>query len=235
MSILNFSKNTVPELSISAGADDEVSYIHQFGFTDGIASSDTPVSIHPSHSLYPFLTSASQLTLASTLSDSNNVTVYGLDANYDMINEVVTLNGTTGVLTTQSFLRVHSIVCDTTNTGTVTAKVGVDTLAEIRPNQLKSLMAVYTVPRGYTGFIMGVDASVNKGHDAVIDMYARASGDFKIQFTSDVYQSAYSYRPAIPIKLPQMTDIDFRVSGVENSNTRVACGFELVLDKCLNY
>ena len=235
MSILNFSKNTVPALSISAGADDEVSYVHQFGFTDGIASSDTPVSIHPSHSLYPFLTSASQLTLASTLSDTNNVTVYGLDANYDMIDEVVTLNGVTGVLTTQSFLRVHSIVCNTTNTGVITAKVGADTLAEIRPNQLKSLMAVYTVPKGYTAFIMGVDASVNKGHDAVVDMYARASGDFKIQFTSDVYQSAYSYRPAIPIKLPEMTDIDFRVSGVENSNTRVACGFELVLDKCLNY
>lgn len=235
MSILNFSKNTVPALSISAGADDEVSYVHQFGFTDGVGSSDTPVSIQPSRVLYPFLTSASQLTLASTLSDTNNVTVYGLDANYDMIDEVVTLNGVTGVLTTQYFLRVYSIVCDTVNAGTITAKVGADTLAEIRPNQLKSLMAVYTVPKGYTAFMMGVDASVNKGHDAVIDMYARASGDFKIQFTSDVYQSAYSYRPAIPIKLPQMTDIDFRVSHVENSNTRVACGFELVLDECLNY
>jgi hypothetical protein len=235
MSILNFRENTVPALSISAGADDEVSYIHQFGFTDGIGSADTPVSIHSSRTLYPFLTSASQLTLASTLGDTNNVTVYGLDANYDMIDEVVTLNGVTGVLTSQSFLRVHSIVCDTTNTGAITAKVGSSILAEIRPNQLKSLMAVYTVPRGYTAFMMGVDVSVNKGHDAIVNMYARASGDFKIQFTSDVYQSAYSYRPAIPIRLPQTTDIDFRISDVENSNTRVACGFELVLDKCLNY
>ena len=209
---------------------------HVFGYVDNVTSSSVPESITPQGGLYPFPETASQISLVSTASDTMTVTIRGLDANYNLASESVTLNGITPVSTTGSYIRVYGISTDAINAGVITASISSDVLAQIAVGDSNSLLAVHTIPRGYTGYLVGVDVSVNKGHDAMVSMYARAGGDnFKIQFTSDVYESAYSYRPLVPIKLPEMTDIDFRVTGVENSGTRVACGFELVLDKCLNY
>lgn len=235
MSVINFTKNTLPFLSIATGMDDEVKPVHVFGFVDGIGSSDVPSSIYNGGGLYPFVSSASQLSLVSTASDTMSATVKGLDSNYDEIEETVTLTGTTAVSTTQSFLRVHSLSTSDTNAGVITASIGSDVLGKIEVGSANSLMAVYTVPRGCTAYLTGLDVSVNKGHDAQVSMFTGNGSFSQVQFTSDVYESAYSYRPCNPIKLPQMTDIDFRVVFVENSNTRVACGFEMVVDKCLNY
>ena len=236
MSVIDLNKSTIPYLTISTGRYADLTSAHVFGYVDEVTSSSVPESISSQGGLYPFLSSASQLSIVSTANDTMDVTIKGLDSNHDEITETITLTGTTVVTTTTLFLRVYNMMTSANNVGDITASVGADVLAEIEAGESNSLMAVYTIPRGYTGYLVAVDVSVNKGHDAIVSMYARATGDnFKVQYTSDVYESAYSYKPVTPIKLPEMTDIDFRVTGVENSNTRVACGFELVLDRCLNY
>lgn len=236
MSVIDLSKNTIPYMTIATGRHQDLTSAHVFGYIDNVTSSSVPESITPQGGLYPFPETASQISLVSTDSDTMTVTIRGLDANYNLASESVTLNGITPVSTTGYYIRVYGISTDVINAGVITASISSDVLAQIAVGDSNSLLAVHTIPRGYTGYLVGVDVSVNKGHDAMVSMYVRASNDnFKIQFTSDIYESAYSYRPVTPIKLPEVTDIDFRVTGVENSGTRVACGFELVLDKCLNY
>ena len=235
MSVFNLSNTNIPYLAIATGQDEELDVIHKFGYVHSVGSNDTPVSICSHGGLYHWLESASQLTVVSTSSDTMSMTIKGLDSNYDSLEEVVTLNGTTSVTTVDTFMRVYRMYVDADNAGTITAKVGSDIIAQIDAGESQTLMSVYTVPRGYTAYLMGMDISVNKSKDAQVKMYARDNGNFRIKHVAEIYQNQYNYKPNIPMKLNEMTDIDFRVTEVENSNTRVSCNFELVLDKCLNY
>lgn len=110
---------------------------------------------------------AMQLSSGSTAdaaagTGARTVRIYGLDANYKVIYEDVTLNGQTGVLTTKTFLFVFAIVCLTFGTGKVNAGViyasptgttltsGVPTaasiLVQVPAGWLESGNGSYTVP-----------------------------------------------------------------------------------------
>jgi hypothetical protein len=64
--------------------------------------------------------SASVLTFVSDTADTATIRVQGLDGSSVMVQETVTLNGTTPVLTTASFTQVMSLSKSATTTGQVT-------------------------------------------------------------------------------------------------------------------
>ena len=120
MSVIDLSKNTVPYMTIATGRHQDLTSAHVFGYVDNVTSSSVPESITPQGGLYPFPETASQISLVSTASDTMTVTVRGLDANYNLASESVTLNGITPVSTTGSYIRVYGISTDVINTGVVT-------------------------------------------------------------------------------------------------------------------
>ena len=109
---------------------------------------------------YTFPAAAGQMLLWSSSASDTAVLIRinGLDANYAMISEDLLLtNGTTGVTTVKSYLRITNItVIDGVN------PVGVISLgnsgktaeyAKIAINAGTSSMTVYTVPAGYTFYL----------------------------------------------------------------------------------
>lgn len=113
------------------------------------------------------LTTATTLSIVSTSTDddnggtgTNSLVIYGIDSNRDEVIEVVTLNGTTPVVTTSTWLgtnRLAMFLCGTgkTNAGiiTVTAVTGGSTMAQMPTGGGVSQQCIFHIPRNYQ-FIM---------------------------------------------------------------------------------
>jgi hypothetical protein len=97
--------------------------------------------------------------------DTGARTVYieGLDSNHDVISEIKTLEGTTNVPTTSSYLRVNRFLVLTagstgTNEGTLTATAQVDgtVSAQIGAGKGQANQFIYTVPNEKKAVLMSV-------------------------------------------------------------------------------
>ena len=94
-------------------------------FGHNLACGATEETIWGLSSLYVYLTSAERLKVSSSLAGTDKpastgawtVLIYGLDANYRLIEETVTLLNPGPVTTIQSFLRVCDLQVMTAGTG----------------------------------------------------------------------------------------------------------------------
>lgn len=95
-------------------------------------------------------------------SGARTVTVTGVDGNYAVVSEVISMNGQTGVATTNSYLAINSMSVTTAGAGGVNAGViyiGTGTITAGVPAVVDGLIAIgrnisqgsaYTVPAGKT-------------------------------------------------------------------------------------
>ena len=104
-------------------------FVHLFGFNETIGTGFEHIG---NGFNAPYAWPGSALTMSvvsSSASDTGQVLISGLDANYESIFDVVTLNGTTPVTTTNQFFRITSgtgnpnkdlvsSACTITSTGT---------------------------------------------------------------------------------------------------------------------
>ena len=93
-------------------------------------------------------------------------------------------------------------------------------------------MAVYTVPKGKTAYIMQGTMSVAGSADATGDMFVRYFGQnaFRVGHSFEVTGNGgqYLYSFSIPIKIPEKSDIDVRAA-VRSNNARITAAFDIVL------
>ena len=144
------------ELQVSRGQIPGHYRVHKFGFNALI--NETEETIWDVGALYAYPSAAVKMTATSTDGANDEdvqVTIQGLDADYNQISETVTLewqrhSGDQFFLLAcvQSLYRRFGAIVGTiniTNTGTTYARI---TLGE---NQ--TLMCVWTVPAGYTAYL----------------------------------------------------------------------------------
>ncbi len=158
-----------PALALAMGAVLGASTINKFGASD--VAADTPTDIWDGVATYAFPTTA-LITHVSQTTDQvalrgGLVNVQGLDANWEAVTQIVTLDAadtTTPVALATPLIRcfraliMGSVACDSTvrvhNAGET-----VD-YAVITVGHNQTLMAVYTVPAGKTAFMAGYYVSV---------------------------------------------------------------------------
>lgn len=185
----------------------------------------------------------SNLVTAQTLylkSSTNNATdrgmsilIDGLDSNYNNQTEVLTLNGTnstTAVASTKQFLRIHSIMCNgtDTNVGDITTHVtsGTGTIvSKLSAGRGRAQAGVYTVPAGYTGYLFKGDASSTAA--TVVNFMGRYFGKaFMVLHVAIVDNSTYIYDFPFPLQLPEKTDI---YTVIESGSGKTAVNYEILL------
>jgi hypothetical protein len=227
-------------LGLAKGQFDDVTSVHKFGANFDIDNTSEPETVWTAGGLYPWSSLATAQTLyclSDSASDTSTLTIQGLDSDYNLLTETVTLTGTTAVTTTNQFIRVFRMSYNggASNVGTVTARVtsGSGTIvAQIDEEFSETLMCVYTIPAGYTGYLLCGDASVQKNKDVQIKFFVRQFGQsFKIAHMAEVFERTYRYDFPIPMKLPEKTDLEVRADNVESNNTRLTANFDLILDK----
>jgi len=229
-------------LAIAKGESNGYSFVHKFGANFDVDNNSEPETVWTGGGLYPWSALNVSKTLYILSNDSNEegtVELQGLDEDYNVVTETVTLNGSTAVTTLNTFLRVYRMIYIDDgggNVGVITARVDSPSgtvVAQIEGVLSQTLMCVYTVPAGYTAYMMALDFSVQKNKDAQVLMMQRTfnTNNFRIAHMAEVYESTYRYDFPIPLPLPEKTDLELRTDNVETNNTRVTSNFTAVLIK----
>lgn len=224
-------------IQIASGRVLKTSSIHKFGATNAMSQNQTGTVWDVDDTLYPWssLSSATQLTVPAVNAADNGhvISLQGLDANYNIIDEDVTVSSTGSVTTSQSFIRVYRAFDKTgTNTANIDFQVSGTTVLCITAGKGQTLMAIYTVPAGYTAYIMQGTCTVQAGADATGEMFVRYFGQdsFRVGHSFEVSGTGgqYFYPFATPIRIPEKSDIDVRAR-VRSNNARITAAFDMVL------
>ena len=162
-----------------------------FGYTSGIGDTTTPQTVweganNATQNNYVFPTVSAQFTLVSSNSaDTGVVFVGGLDINFNIVSEYITLTGTTPVTTVNSYYRLNTLYYTSgANVGTIKATQGSTTVyGYINPGVGQSQMAVYTVPNGYTFYETYIQANSTLASQAVLFQEQRV---YNIQSTRSI-------------------------------------------------
>lgn len=168
---------------------------------------------------YVYLPTAQTLRVwSSSASDTNlYVLINGLDASYNPISETVHLtNGTTGVLTTQSFFRVQNMNLTTSTSNVGNISIGKSdksiTSATIMPDAGRSQMCVYTVPAGYTFYLTQANILTNQvgSQTALYRSYTKDVNGVTNSIIIFPFVQTYNSRKVCPRPYTEKTDIQWQ-------------------------
>jgi hypothetical protein len=223
-------------LDVARDAISNSKIVHKFGANFDIDQATDPESVWSGGGLYPWAALATAQTiycLSTSASDTAVLTIEGLDSSYHEISETVTLTGTSAVTTTNAFIRVFRMAYeDGANAGDITARTlsaSGTVVAQINVGYAQTLMAVYTIPAGHTGYLVALDSTIDSNKNAQIQMYHRLTGKpFRIAHIAET-SGHYRYDFHAPLRIPEKTDIDIRIDNVSGNDSRVTANFDLVL------
>ncbi len=182
-------------------------------------------------------------------SGARQVTIKGLDSDFNPISEEITLDGVTPVLTTKQFRRINNMKCDkfgsgNTNAGEITATAqAINTVtAQVCAGLGQSLMAIFCIPENTTGYMTQyygtVDRTTGAPTKAAITLLSRENAgtltagfivenNLVAQFdgNTDVPRRFEPFK-----KFPAKTDIKLQCVASSN-NTGISAGFDVILIK----
>ena len=226
------------KIKISRGMVKGASFIHKFGAVPSLSTNTTGTVWDKNDTVYPWASWATAGIInvdSSSASDINkSITVVGLDANYNQISETITLTTQTNNNSSNSFIRIfRAFVSDgETNVGQISVQRDTTDVAIITAGYGQTLMAVYTVPAGYTGYLYKGTCSAQSGADGTGNMFVRYFGQssFRIGHSFEVSGAGgqYVYDFSFPIPIPEKSDIDVRIT-TRSNNGRYTAAFDLLL------
>lgn len=228
-------------LNIARGLVKGTSFIHKFGAVQAMSQNTTGTIWDVNDTIYPWASwdTAGTITVETTSSSDigKHITVVGLDANFDQVSETITIAALTGNAGTTSFKRIfraYVVNGSTNNVGVISVKKSGVTVAAIQATKAQTLMAVYTVPAGYTGYLLHGVCTAQAGADATGDMFIRYFGNqaFRVGHSFEVSGTGgqYDYKFGIPIPVPEKSDIDVRIA-TRTNNGRYTAAFDMILVK----
>jgi hypothetical protein len=239
------------ELQVSRGQIQGHSIVTVSGYNSDVDSAAYEMITPIGNLAYP--AAALQMTVSSSSANdasagtgARTVLIIGLDANYNVISESVTLNGQTAVTMTASFFRVNSMLVTTAGTSLANEGiiyVGTGTVTSGVPATVYNLISIgfntatssqYTIPAGYTGYL--VTARIGLAQDAgttLITARTRFIGTNGIAITGPLIVTNNGISTLdfpYPIALAEKTRIQGEAIGGADNN-EAAGFFELVLIK----
>ena len=198
------------------------SLINKFGFNDAVDSTLAPVA---DGAVYQTPTSATALEVVSSSTDdaaagtgARTVIIEGLDANFNLQEETVSMNGTTAVDLANTYTRVFRMYVGDSGTyatqsagshaGTITLRVdgAGATWATIGLSAGgfpvgQTEIGCYTIAAGYTGYLISLDTQIESGKTPNVLWFRRTN--------ADVVSAPYD-----PIRLFYRTNISGGVNSV---------------------
>jgi len=223
------------ELQVSRG---QISYhtpLFKYGYNPLIINVNE--TIWDGGGIYNYPSSAAALDVLSSVAGTDSGitgTVFGLDTNYQEIQEDFTLDASGEYTTTAEFLRVYRayITGSSSPTGNITFKIGATLHAQITAGENQTLMAVYTVPAGKTLYVTrgiathGTDTS---GAFMTVRFVTEYGSIFRTATKIDLIGNHIDFPFDQPLKITEKTDLEVRAICSKNQNNAIAATFEGVL------
>jgi hypothetical protein len=230
--------------------------IHKFGHNSDLGTAIEDV--WAAGGVHSFLTAATLLEVVSddvndtsAGSGARTVTLEGLDGDFKEITETVSMNGTSAVATTQSFIRIHRAYVATNGTygtgsagditvrvvsaGATQAIIQETTFDAVAWDYGQSQIARYTVPAGKFAFLSHVHVGCESNKRADFALFQRQGADVvaapftpqRVIETFDGVSGDIEFTFDAPIILPAKTDIFMMARLSSGSNGRVTTSFEV--------
>lgn len=180
---------------------------------------------------YPANAVAMTVTSAAGATDAGiEVTVLGLDTNYDEQSETVTLNASGTATTTKQFLRINRAYVSNGSEPTANINIsnGGTNYAIIRFPFNTTQMAVYTVPRRKRAYLVYAGISLEKSKEVVAKFMTRSPGGIFITGGIVGTTSSYSRQWIIPPVIPQKTDIEIRA--LAGATTSISAAMQFIVE-----
>ena len=221
-------------LNVSRGLVKGAKHVHKFGAVLAMSQSTTGTVWDKNDTVYPwsaFNGSNTVVVTANTADDGKSITIVGLDSSYNEQEETVTI-ATGTATTTKQFIRVFRAYSSANNANTISMAVSGTEVARITTGKAQTLMAVYTIPAGKTGYLYKGACSAQASADGTGDMFVRYFGQtsFRVGHSFEVSGAGgpYVYDFACPIAIPEKSDIDVRIT-TRSNNGRYTAAFDLIL------
>lgn len=242
------------ELQVSRGQIPAHYPQFKFGFNPDVDNATE--TVWAEGGLYYHPVSATQMTVSSSSDDdtanegdgARTVELFGLDADYNEISETILLDGTSAVTTTKSFLRINRGIIRSAGdnevasgtiyvgTGTVTLGKPANVYLSIKPADGQTLMALWTVPAGYTAHLLKTDitvATTQNNKYATITVLAKPFGEvFQVKDKIVLSEGSHTQSYNIPLSFAEKTDIEVRCVGDSSgADIAVSAGLDIVYIK----
>jgi hypothetical protein len=217
-------------ISIAEGIAEGFSHINKFGYRDTIPN--TFQTIWDGSTDYVYSAAAPVNAVADNTGSDNNgtVEVQGLDQNYALATETLTIGGAASVTQFARVFRARMIIATTgpTNVDHIRIQNGGVNEAIINPGAGQTLMALYTIPAGKTGYLLKINGSIDANNDALFRLYTRPFGEsFNVKGQFGVFASGFNYDYPVPLKLEEKTDIE--VKALSQNNVGGGAIFDIIL------
>lgn len=246
-------------LAISRGEVSGTNFVHKFGNSPDFDTTDGLVTIWDgaddgeiNQMQYVYSTTNDIDSLISdNSSDTQVYEIQGLGANYEQIIQNATCAGSGYAAIGSPLMRifrmknignvdnvghVHAFVSGASTAGMPDDSTSVKAL--IQPGNNQTLMAIYTIPSGCTGYMrnfFSATAGGNRDANYDVELRARTSGTvFQLKHKSNLQDVGTSTNQHIynePEKFTQFTDIEMQCSVLTSNITAasISAGFDLVL------
>lgn len=220
---------------VQYGGYPELKGVEQVGYLPDIGS--TFETVWDGGGIYTYPSAATtmnviaQATVPST-DDGVEVTIQGLDANYDEITETVTLGGDSagGTSTTQEFLRINRAFVSNGSepTDDITIEQDGNVYAQITFPYNTTQQAIYTVPRRKRAYLGYASLSLEKNKEVIAKFMSKTPGGIFI--TGGVIGTTGSYQRTwlVPPVFNEKTDIEIRAKA--GATTVVSTSMQFIVE-----
>lgn len=203
--------------------------------------------------IYQYSTAADIDSISSdNAADTHDITIIGLDINYNQVVQTATLNGQNRVALDTPLLRVNTTynASSTTTQGIIYVYVNTaitagvpDDLTQVRSSIQRigggagpdysneiSTSSVFTVPAGYTGYIIFGKTTVSDSKALELSFWGRPYGSvFKLGHHIDIRDNSYDYLFKLPFKANEKTDVEVRAT-VDVGTAEVSAVYDIILE-----
>ena len=220
-------------LAIQIGNIPNFTGVQKFGYNTAVGTSYETIWDNGGTYAYPTSATTAVATSSDTSSDNDStVHIYGLDSNYDLADEVITVGGSAS---TTSFIRVFRAVLTNANTGTsnvgkITITVNSIAVSVITIGYGQSLQANYTIPRNYRAFLMSIDVGTSKQKEVEAQLMQRPinGNTFQTKALITTFGTPFHKDFMVPEILSEKADIEIRAKA--DATTSISAGFQLILE-----
>jgi len=217
-------KNEPFELQVARGQIEGHTLLNIFGYQPLVTTAG-PYAVWENVAPYVFPSVAQKMLVYSdsALDVNCRIVVSGLDVDWKPITEVVILtNGTTGVQTVNSFLRINLVQDSNLSYAIPVGSISVGNVAKtavygkISAGLGRSQASIYSVPANHTFFLTRVDAYISEAGGG------NNYGTYRVSSVNNVDGSAfvvlqapfglrYEARRVVPFPYTEKTDIQWQV------------------------
>lgn len=220
------------------------SNIHKFGSNGDVPnqiSIESPITVWDFQTNYNFPENSGE-SLSVVSADSSDlgqeITIVGLDENFSSKQQTINLNGITNVVLDGSWSRVfrayNSGSSELSGDISVVNSEG-DVYAYLMSENNQTLMALYTIPAEYTGYLMKFHCSAQNTSSAAINytIHLKTREFGKVFRTRKIISCSTNQSDEetllFPLELSAKTDIIFQIVGADGNGGAVNADFDIAL------